>query len=70
MDAFAKLSAALQALIDLGPEVARLQGNLTDQQYEDLYDLFDKAERVMIDIEDQLFHKDEDDDKDEDKDFL
>ena len=71
MDAFAKLSAALQALIDLGPEVARLQGNLTDQQYEDLYDLFDKAERVMIDIEDQLFGTDhEDEDEDEDKDFL
>ena len=45
MDAFAKLSAALQTLIDLEPEVTRLQGNLTDQQYEDLYDLFDKAER-------------------------
>jgi len=71
MDAFAKLSAALQTLIDLEPEVTRLQGNLTDQQYEDLYDLFDKAERVMIDIEDQLFGTDhEDEDKDEDKDFL
>jgi len=54
MDAVAKLSAALQTLIDLEPEVARLQGNLTDQQYEDLYDLFDKAERAMIDIEDRL----------------
>ena len=69
MDAVAKLSAALQTLIDLEPEVARLQGNLTDQQYEDLYDLFDKAERVMIDIEDQLFGTDHEDD-DEDKDFL
>ena len=69
MDAFAKLSAALQTLIDLEPEVTRLQGNLTDQQYEDLYDLFDKAERVMIDIEDQLFGTDHEDD-DEDKDFL
>ena len=71
MDAVAKLSAALQTLIDLEPEVTRLQGNLTDQQYEDLYDLFDKAERVMIDIEDQLFGTDhEDEDEDEDKDFL
>jgi hypothetical protein len=69
MDAFAKLSAALGALIDLGPEVARLQGNLTDQQYEDLYNLFDKAERVMIDIENQLFRTDHED-EDEDKDFL
>ena len=69
MDALAKLSAALQTLIDLEPEVAHLQGNLTDQQYEDLYDLFDKAERVMIDIEDQLFGTDHEDD-DEDKDFL
>ena len=71
MDAVAKLSASLQTLIDLEPEVARLQGNLTDQQYEILYDLFNKAERVMIDIEDQLFgteHEDEDDD--DDKDFL
>ena len=53
--------------------MTRLQGNLTDQQYEDLYDLFDKAERVMIDIEDQLFgtdHDDEDEDEDKDKDFL
>jgi hypothetical protein len=71
MDAFAKLSAALQTLIDLEPEVTRLQGNLTDQQYEDLYDLFDKAEQVMIDPEDQLFGTDhEDEDKDKDKDFL
>ena len=71
MDAVAKLSAALQTLIDLGPEVARLQGNLTDQQNEDLYDLFNKAEQVMIDIEDQLFGTDhEDEDKDADKDFL
>jgi uncharacterized protein YdeI (BOF family) len=73
MDAFAKLSAALQTLIDLEPEVTHLQGNLTDQQYEDLYDLFDKAEQVMIDIEDQLFgtdHEDEDEDEDKDKDFL
>jgi hypothetical protein len=67
MDAVAKLSAALQTLIDLEPEVARLQGNLTDQQYEDLYDLFNKAERVMIDIEDQLFGTE---DEDKDKDFL
>ena len=55
--------------------MARLQGNLTDQQNEDLYDLFNKAEQVMIDIEDQLFgtdHEDEveDEDNDEDKDFL
>ena len=73
MDAVAKLSAALQTLIDLEPEVARLQSNLTDQQYEDLYDLFDKAERVMIDIGDQLFWidcEDDDEDTDEDKDFL
>jgi hypothetical protein len=73
MDAVAKLSAALQTLIDLEPEVARLQNNLTDQQYEDLYDLFDKAERVMIDIGDQLFWidcEDDDEDTDEDKDFL
>jgi uncharacterized protein YdeI (BOF family) len=69
MDAFAKLSAALQTLIDLEPEVTRLQGNLTDQQYEDLYNLFDKAEQVMIDIEDQLFGTDHED-EDEDKDFL
>jgi hypothetical protein len=73
MDAVAKLSAALQTLIDLEPEVAHLQSNLTDQQYEDLYDLFDKAERVMIDIGDQLFWidcEDDDEDTDEDKDFL
>ena len=71
MDAFAKLSAALQTLIDLEPEVTRLQGNLTDQQYEDLYNLFDKAEQVMIDIEDQLFGTVyENEDKDDDKDFL
>jgi len=74
MDAVAKLSAALQTLIHLEPEVARLHGsNLTDQQYEDLYDLFDKAERVMIDIGDQLFWidcEDDDEDTDEDKDFL
>ena len=71
MDAIAKLSAALQTLIDLGPEVARLQGNLTDQQNEDLYDLFNKAEQVMIDIEDQLFGTVyENEDKDDDKDFL
>jgi hypothetical protein len=71
MDAIAKLSAALQTLIDLGPEVARLQGNLTDQQNEDLYDLFNKAEQMMIDIEDQLFGTDhEDEDNDDDKDFL
>ena len=73
MDAFAKLSAALQTLIDLEPEVTRLQGNLTDQQHEDLYDLFDKAERVMIDIGDQLFwtnQEDEDEDEDQGKDFL
>jgi hypothetical protein len=51
--------------------VARLQGNLTDQQHEDLYDLFDKAERVMIDMEDRLFGTDhEDEDEDDDKDFL
>ena len=71
MDAVAKLSAALQTLIDLEPEVARLQGNLTDQQYENLYDLFNKAEQVMIDIEDQLFGTEHDDeDEDDDKDFL
>ena len=71
MDAVAKLSTALQTLIDLEPEVARLQSNLTDQQYEDLYDLFDKAERVMIDIGDQLFWTDqEDEDEDQGKDFL
>ena len=73
MDAVAKLSAALQTLIDLEPEVARLQNNLTDQQYEDLYDLFDKAERLMIDIGDQLFwtdQGDEDEDEDQGKDFL
>jgi hypothetical protein len=69
MDAVAKLSAALQTLIDLEPEVARLQGNLTDQQYEDLYDLFNKAEQVMIDIEDQLFGT-ENEDEDKDRDFL
>ena len=74
MDAVAKLSAALQTLIHLEPEVARLHGsNLTDQQYEDLYDLFDKAERLMIDIGDQLFwtdQGDEDEDEDQGKDFL
>ena len=72
MDAVAKLSAALQTLIHLEPEVARLHGsNLTDQQYEDLYDLFDKAERVMIDIGDQLFWTDQgDEDEDQGKDFL
>jgi hypothetical protein len=71
MDAVAKISAALQTLIDLEPEVARLQGNLTDQQYENLYDLFNKAEQVMIDIEDQLFGTEHDDeDEDDDKDFL
>ena len=73
MDAVAKLSAALQTLIDLEPEVAHLQSNLTDQQYEDLYDLFDKAERLMIDIGDQLFwtdQGDEDEDEDQGKDFL
>jgi len=64
MDTFAKLSGALQTLIDLEPEVARLQGNLTEQQYEVLYDLFDRAERVMIDIEDRLFVT-----EDEDEDF-
>jgi uncharacterized protein YdeI (BOF family) len=71
MDAVAKLSAALQALIALGPEVTRLHGNLTDQQNEDLYDLFDKAEEVMIDIQNRLFWIDHDAEvKDEDKDFL
>jgi hypothetical protein len=74
MDAVAKLSAALQTLIHLEPEVARLHGsNLTDQQYEDLYDLFDKAEQVMIDIGDQLFwtdQGDEEEDEDQGKEFL